>query len=108
TIPVAIFLFVSYVIGLSASIPVGEKRVVAMTKLNRLVTGGHLTGKGRYVRECSLSPANSSGIRRQSRCKRPDEPARQGLPLVTYYVSRAIDLNSPSIKNLSRCRVLFL
>jgi hypothetical protein len=51
TLPVAIFLFVSYVIGLSASIPAGEKSIAAMTKFNRLVTGGHLTGKGRYVKQ---------------------------------------------------------
>lgn len=50
TLPIVIFLVVSYLTGLGASIRAGEKSVKALTAFNALVAAGRLTGKGRYVK----------------------------------------------------------
>lgn len=49
TVPFPFFVIVSYVIGMGASISAGKKSLAVLTEFDRLVHGGHMTGKGRYI-----------------------------------------------------------
>jgi hypothetical protein len=49
TVPFPLFVIVSYMIGVGSSISAGKKSLAALTQFDRLLYGGHMTGKGRYI-----------------------------------------------------------